>query len=649
MKNVTFKLLSATVLAGALATSAQAQFTFPAGEIDGMGASSIQNVLSNIHACFGQNNPYGDNKGNITTPFFEDFSSGAVLDCSGTTTAATTDNDIYNAGATYNGQYIATGSGLGRQEWRLFSNQFTGTNVFPANKGPFPATPWTNVQYAFSDAAATASDITAYNTSAAPSAGKAIQFPLFVLPVAVAYAPVYGYKGTTELAFNITKAQKVNKETAGGLKLSTQNYCDIFNGVVTNWNDGSLEENKNGHSLRASADDVTRWNTVGVPIRLVGRVDKSGTTDLFSHALSNQCAGKAGNKFLRAQESLPYASTGSSVSYTALRSDTNYKPSVAQTSFAGDVNTLSDVVWDKTNFCLIGQVNASVCNTSTISASSWDFGQYIVADGSGGVEGAILAKGANALLDGTGGVTLNGKVGYISADVVAPAHNKTLFSAALQQTPNSAITTKTKFLMPTSKNGVTALGKVLPPQTKAGSGKFDTTDPRSVYKDITNKGAGEEAVSRSNPLHWVNVLYPNPASGQASLENPATGYPITGTTNMLTYQCFSDGGKLAAITNLVNGMLAAGLTAATDAKFDKRANGSTLDVKTFSGTSGTAIGVLTKSNIGVMPKAWAHAIQQTFFLNSAENKSGTVLGNQNLWMRDASGTASPTCAGKVGA
>jgi len=658
MKNLAIKLLSATVLAGAVATGAQAQLLFPAGEIHGMGASSVSNVQVNLQNCLGDDNPLGVNNGTTSNVTLSTFTGANPLTCTGS--GASNAGNIYNSTNVFSGLYISTGSGLGREEWRLFSDRFDGSanKVWPDPLGTtaFGATHWSNIQYAFSDAAATTSDITAYNTNAAPNAGAAVQFPLYVFPVAFAYNPVYGFKGTTELRFNITKAQKINGLAAGGLKLSTQNYCDIWNGVVTNWNDASLLENQGGHSLRSAADDLTRWNTVGVPIRLIGRADKSGTTDLLTHALKAQCAGKPGNKFTQARESLPYDNT-STINIAAFRSDTNYVPGNNSNNHAGTTQSIGGLVYDRKGaahgFCDIGLVTASDC--SAFAANQQTPGLFILADGSGGVEEAVRADNTvapNALLTGvavTGAadVTLNGKFGYISADFVVASPGRTLHSAALQQDPNSVIVAKTKFLMPATKNASTAFGSVLPPQTTAASGKFaGSSDTRTVYKDLTNTGLGTETVSRSNPLHWVNVLYP--PSG-TTLESPTAGYPVTGPSNLLTYTCFSSAGKRNAINNMVTALLNAGLATATDTQMTLRADGATaVNPATFTGTSGSALGILTKLNVATVPKGWAHAIQQTFFKNSAEAK-GVTLGSLNLWIRDDADTANSTCAGKPGA
>ncbi|NWP47880.1 hypothetical protein GY986_25895, partial [Escherichia coli] len=79
-------------------------------------------------------------------------------------------------------------------------------------------------------------------------------------------------------------------------------------------------------SLRDSADAVARWNADGVPVRLVGRLDRSGTTDIFTRALAAQCGSVAsGNNYATNAETLPYNRTVTATIrpvFDSVRSDT---------------------------------------------------------------------------------------------------------------------------------------------------------------------------------------------------------------------------------------------------------------------------------------------------------------------------------------
>ncbi len=665
MKKFSFKLLSATILAGTLASAANAQFAFDSAEIDGVGATSVQNVIVNVNSCIGDDEQLGVNNNSVATVTYGTYTGSHPLSCTGS--GASNAANIYDSTGVYDGKYVATGSGTGRKEWSTFANAFA-TGTFPVGLGggafgTFPAAPWSHVQYAFSDSAATPADISTYNAnanSATNAAGAAIQFPLFVFPVAFAYNPEYGYvnyvdetsKGTP-LLFNITTPQSINGTVAGGMKLSRQNYCDIWNGTISNWNDGALVENQGGHSLMSASDTLSRWTSKGVPIRLVGRADKSGTTDLLSHALKAQCTVSTGhpNNFTKAREALPY-NASSGINITTYDATSIYTPTgYLANNYAGDTNEISGIVYDRsatggTGFCAIGSVT-SPGNCGSFPADLIPTaGQFIVASGSGGVRDAVFSSASNALLDDTASgdptIKLNGKFGYISGDFIKPSPSAILFAAALQE-GGAAVTTKTKYLMPSTANATTAFGTVLPPQAKK-SGKtssiYFATDKRVVYNDLTNTANGGTAkVDRAIPTHWVNILYPPATKG--NLELPTKGYPVTGPSNFLTYTCFSTDGKRSAISNLV-GYLTGSIT--------KRNSGAALDTTTFTGTTTAALGILTKSNFALVPGSWIAAINETFLSNSA------AVGSKNLWIQSVQpvasqgeATSNPTCTVGKGA
>jgi hypothetical protein len=185
--------------------------------------------------------------------------------------------------------YVPTGSGTGKAAWR-------------SNTPQVPAQPtWNTVQFAFADSSIAPADITSYNANVKPFGGNGIQVPKFVLPVAFAYNPVYAKNPTSgvEYRFNVQAPQSLPDavtgapKVVGGLRLSRAAYCGIFNGTIKNWNNSTLTSLNGGVSLKDPADP--NWGTVdndtakGVPIRLVGRLDKSGTTDIFTRALAAQC------------------------------------------------------------------------------------------------------------------------------------------------------------------------------------------------------------------------------------------------------------------------------------------------------------------------------------------------------------------------
>ena len=678
MKITKIALLTATIMAG-VATPGYAQFAFPTAEIDGVGASAVADINKKVQNCIGVDSPLGLNTGATQVITLTDYkpvpatATNPELNCS-------TGDDIYNSGTTtYTGQYVSTGSGFGKQQWRNFANNFSG---LAGSINPFG--PWTNVQYAFSESPLVPAEITDYNqddaelinnvdvdVNASAQAGAPIQFPLYVVPVAFAYNTQYGTKGAAPLNFRVKTAGTINGLVAGGLRLLKTDYCGIWNGTITNWNSPLLKTRNANQSLGDLAD-VARFDSEGVPIRLVGRADRSGTTDLFTRALAAQCGttvpNGGTNKFERAAESLPFNSSGT-IDIRTIRSDARYFPGSAASNFSGTTQSLSGYVYDRTNnrFCFWNEAASAACSATPAAVTFSQFntggasaGLFIVADGSSSVEAAVRrVDGTNAALisptDAT--VSLNGKLGYVGADFVFPTAGRTLFSAAVQKGSSTA------YVMPSAANATAAFGSVLPPQSIAASGAYNTTDSRQVYKDLSNPAnspsdpSTQELVDRGNPLHWANTLYPPTG---ATLANPANGYPVTGPSYVLLYQCYSTPAKRSAIANFI------GYTTGKITK--KNAAGGTpssitLSANTFKGAGATSLGILTKANIAVPSAGWIAAITETFLKRSTQNGGANVLGTRNLWIQSAQAAAAnqldgigtndilsnPNCAGKPGA
>jgi hypothetical protein len=637
MNSLKVKLFSACALSVLGMNAAQAQVALPAVELDGAGASSIQNILVQSLNCTGNPgaglNQLGTNTGSLST-----IVAGLYQPTAPTAANPTFDCATQVIQPAFQGKYVATGSGAGRKFWSLFSNQLPGTTA--SNINPFGT--WTNVQFAFSDAPVSAAEIATYNTnanSAVNKAGAAIQLPLYVLPVAVAYDPKYGTRGGLDLTFNV-KSTFVTKDSAGaptgGLHLSKAAYCKIFNGEITNWNNPVLNVLNGGNATTLTrtlmdADDSTaRWDADGAPIRLVGRVDKSGTTDIFTRHLAATCTPFVTvNKFVKSSEALPYDPT-STINMTGFRSDSPYVPAAPTGNFSGNVQSLSGAFFNKTTQAIV--------TTQGVEAA----GLFMVADGSSGVRDAV--KFAPDLASPSEPTTLlNGKLGYIGADFVKPAPSAVLFSAALQ------VGAGTTYAGPTAANAVQAMGTgataILPPQSVAASGAFATTDTRT--NSVT-----AAAVSRANPLDWTDVLYSNAAN---TLANPAKGYAITGTTQFLGNTCYSTDAKRFGIVEFLS---------LNFGKVTKTSTNAPISANTFKGTGATSLGLLAKAGIAPLPASWQNAVYETFLKKSTQASGGTVLGNLNLWIQsklpttaamvDATVTAAdpqsnPTCTSGAGA
>lgn len=474
------QLLTAAAVAGLVgATSGQAAgVTYPAVDIQGNGASSIIVVLNKTLQCLG--NP------DAPIGFGADGSTQAFPPHDYVPVSPTTANPVYHCGSqsvqpNLTGHYVSTGSGGGKTDWSKFTTSAIVNNPFTYGG---------HIQYAFSDSAISSSNLTDYGTNVPANAGAAIQIPFYVLPIAIAYSPVYGRKNTgsgiVNLSLNVKTAFVVKDgagQPTGGLRMKKTTYCGIMNGSITNWNDPALKADNGGQSLKDGADDQTRWDTIGVPIKLIGRNDNSGTTNLFTRHLDaiTQCNGGQMDTNTGGGDQLP----------TGAKSTARY---------------------DK-------QTGALTTGTETA-------GKFGLVDGSDGIAAVV---GQTIASPGAGATTLGGYLGYVGADFVTPATVGSgvpaLFSAALQAG------TGTAFKTPTTANAQAAFGTgYLPPESNS-SGTYNPA--------VTANG------HRNNPLDWVLAT-----TVTTKLANPTAGYPIVGTTNALLYTCYDSTAKRLAIVAL---------------------------------------------------------------------------------------------------
>ena len=600
------KLLAAGTMLVVSATTAQAQVQQPAAELHGMGASSIAVILPRELNCVGPLTPnlVGDSNGQAQNLSAE----GSYTPVGVTAFNCVTDH----IQSTIGGKYISTGSGAGRTAFRSISTiaALPGTstnNKFPTAFGASAAA-WPNPHFIMTDSAMSTSDLSTYNTNAATKgSGATIQVPLYVLPVAVAYNPVYGRKVSegVDLKFNVgTPVLGYDGTTvAGGLRMTKQVYCSIFNGYITNWNDAritainlkTVSKKPTFPSLMDPADSVTRWNTDGVPIRLVGRLDNSGTTDIFTRHLAAACGGgimgaSRLNKFLNNAQALPY-NTASGVNVPGT---TSYKTTATNgTAFAGTTNMISGAVF----------------TAGALSSGAEAPGLFAVANLNDGVAAAIEAA-PNVPSASDSNVLLNGKVGYVGADYVRPALSQTLHSAALE-VGNSSQTKKPLYVMPTAANATLAFGTLIVPPESDKSGKYV---PGGLF-------------NRADPNDWYEALY----SGSSTLANAPVGYPLTGTTQFVTGTCFADPAVRNALVHFLTaslGKLTFGENAATQADRKKQL------ANMFTGTSVKALGLKAQMGIAPLPKAWNTAIFETFLTRSKQKAAnGSLLVNRGLYIQ----------------
>lgn len=589
------QLLAAASLAGLFAaTPAHALPDYPAAEIRGNGASAIANVMTKTLNCLGgPNNDVGfsatGTTQNLTEHYYRPVSptaSNPIFNCGITPPPADAGNPLAaerSVQPNIDGKYISSGSSRG-------VNNFVGFTASNIQINPFGA--WTNVQYAASEAPLSSANITTYNTNARPVAGAPIQIPFFVVPIALAYNPVYGKAADgTEYTFNVksTYVQKVTINTVptpvGGLRLKKATYCKILNGVITNWNDAALTADNGGQSLRDPDDDLARWNVDGVPIKLIARNDGSGSTNLFTRHLD--ALGNVGGTPVIAD-----CATGPGGSPAQLDDNDGGTDTIP-------VAARNTALYDKTTGALTG-------GTHTL-------GKFGRVDGSDGIVAVI----GRALPTPVSGVELGGFFGYVGADWVYPATIGTttpvVFSAALQE----GAPTSTIYKMPNAANATAAFGTTFVPPQSNLNGTYNST----------------VAGDRTDPLQWVL-----PAAATDRLANPAKGYPITGTSNLMLYTCYSTPAKRLAI----HALAALGFGKITKDNTSTGRVPAQLYSSTGKGSDGLQLGILPRNGLAFLPPAWKTAIWETFFqkiTKAAPNNPATIGGVNGLYIQDKLPTA----------
>lgn len=575
----------------AFAAATPANNIIPAAALNGNGASSVANVLVQELNCFGgTNKPLGLNGTTTTTG-----GTVAIPDHVYTPTNPTAGNAVYDCGVKsvqdlVTGQYVSTGSGAGKNNWKNLSTNGDGGSNTGILGNPF--TFGSNIQFAFSDSPIVASDISTYNTKALPTAGAPIQIPMYVLPVAVAYSPVYGkIKDGAGAVHDLELQIKFpHADGTGGLRMKRATYCAIFNGTITNWNSAALQADNGGQSLMDPADDAARWTGAGVPIKLVGRFDNSGTTNIFSRHLGTVC----GSKFAAGgNDQLPATAKGTAV-------------------------------YDKT--------------TGALTSGAETAGLFGLVSGSDGIAQTVDLPAADPA--NPGDVTLNGRLGYVGADWVRPSDlsNSQLHSADLQ------IGTSTKFAAANAVNAAAAFKGILPPQS-ATNGKYTTA-----------AATGQMTGTRSNPLAWVfpaTTTYTDKNGGQIPnpIAAPTAGYPIVGTTNMLLYTCYASKDVRNALQNFM--MLHLGKVTADDTLVSTNKVPAKLMTSTTKGGNGLLLGALPRNGLAPLPTSFVTAIVETFLTKVT---TGNNPGALNLYIQDKlqkkstdALAANPNCTTNVGA
>ncbi|MEP9360949.1 hypothetical protein [Sphingomonas sp. KR3-1] len=652
-------LLLAAIASGAVTcVPAQAQRTMDNdGEraLHGTGSSSIERELAQELNCVAGYSDLGRLGGGLVAiPEPTNLPAGGTFNCSSATVSGVPPMELFPL---FLGRYISATPDVGRSSW-VAAGTLTSTPPFASGTAnPFGT--WTRVQFAFTDSSPVDNDFNAY-VGGAPLAlgGAPILFPKFVLPIAVAYSPIYGHNVATNsnYSFNIQFPQPILGTSAGGLRMSQSTYCGVFNGTIINFNNSAFTTDNGGVSLMDPADaseSPGRWAADGVPVRLVGRLDLASATDILTRALAEQCGSVAsGNHYAQNAETLPYKRSDSAMVRPVFDSvlATTGLQTASTAPEAGNGLGQTMVGAEYWNGSAIVTPVANVAKVSSQPGSPlYQPGLFLVADGDARVASAIKAVGGGIDYDSpfNTAVKLNGKIGYIGANFIdgSPSAAGGLKAAALQNNTTGVWT------MPSSMNANNAIRTILPPQsnTTLADGTFDDSvvDPRLVRVPGYLRGGipGFGPATRDNPFAWYDVLY---AGASGGLANPSAGYPITGTIQFLGYTCYrrdASGSNAAAMVNFLNFN--------TDYASTVDSNG--VDRKgifTRVGASFISSGLLMRSNISPLPDPWKHAVRQTFLVNSGETSSvNTTLGGYRLWMAETNGSAaSPNsnCTGKAG-
>jgi ABC-type phosphate transport system substrate-binding protein len=534
MSKTKFRALAGTstlVLSLGTAIAANAQSvnppTLPATStvvIYGAGSTLVQPYIRQAEDCFGTREPTWDKSAppvGTVEPYYN-FTGTPAQNC------ATTHPD--HAVVL---QYQGVGSGGGILGVFTHNPQnFASVGNYTAS-GATSGSYWPTAHYGASDLPLSSADVDVYNNGGTliPTPNKAtniagsnnpsgtvanplvnygplVQYPLLIAPVTVAYSPIY--KEVFNTNTNAITAYKfhlpITHVTVGGksvavyyLKLSSQVYCQIFNGYITDWNDsriGALNSYKAptggitvggvtynaGDTVTTLEDpnDPTAAADFSVPIELVGRSDSSGTTGIFTRHMQAECS-----------NALPQGEANNFVAGSTLAA---------------------------------GQIRGS----GTGGPGS---GLFTVENGSGAV--AAYTQFIKPTASNT--TSISGRIAYLGPDYVTPYSPTStgLYPAALQNNFDSTNKGVNVYVLPSPTSAVRAFGAALPPETDSHGGYVPATG---------------SAPRRNQPYAWVEALSPTVPLATAG-DTLSGAYPITGTSNVLAYTCYADK-KAGSVNNV---------------------------------------------------------------------------------------------------
>lgn len=330
--------------------------------------------------------------------------------------------------------------------------------------------------------------------------GRAIQVPILIAPVTIAYDPVYKKVASaggsvTEFTFTIGSPRS---DGSGGLRVSRSRMCSIFgspSGSIT-----TVTTNYNQIASSVVAKDPDDSATFDVPLQIVGRSDGSGTTSIWTRHLSAVCG------------TAVYAESSS----TLPRSTRNAFPATASDPTVPN----GGGVYDKS------QPNNPAPNEV--------LGRYTIADGNDGV-----AKYLDfTRVPSAGDTIVQGRVGYVGADYALPyvlVSGQNEFGLNTASVQNRDL----NYVSPTPAAALAAFGSVRAPQSTS-SGTYSSSAP------------GDRRDPSAGPNQWVLASSRTATIADPNPSGTSFQYPIVGTTNALIYQCYASIDEAAVVRNFYN-------------------------------------------------------------------------------------------------
>ena len=571
MKIIKTQLMTAAAVAGLVgATGAQAATpnVYPAASLHGNGASSVAVVLPKTLNCLGgTNNPLGINNNTVQ----------AVPDHNYVPVSPTTGNPAYNCAtqsiqSNLEGEYVSTGSGAGVNNMI----NYVATNAGGATNNPFMSglvdtETWNNVHFAFSENPLTSANLTTFNAVEDGVDGI------------LGNADDVGLKGLIQIPAVVTPiaiayAPVYGKhKTATGIDLLALNLkFPRADGT------GGLRLKKTTYCGIMNGT-ITNWNDAAL------KADNGGQS--LMSPLDNATRWST--------TGVPIVLVGRSDSSGGTTLFTRHMAAVCGGDF-GTTGGVSTLPASRRDGAAVYDANTGALLSGTVTA-----GEFGISAGSSGVANAVNMTIADPAA--VGDYTFGGRMAYLGADWVKPALTDpayTIHSADLQEG------TGTAFKAPTAANATLSFKGILPPES-ASTGKYLPT----AGCNSTTAGC------RANPLSWVQTT-----AATESLANPLKGYPIVGTTNIITYMCY--------VTPAVRSTLSAFL-ALNYGKLTKDSAGLPVPAKLATSTAkdaaGLPLGIFARNGLAPLPGQWVTAINETFLTKTTSGSNPSAL---NLWLQN---------------